>query len=710
VRVKGVAAAVAVLLVVAGVIVGTGASAGATQVSLVGRLTVRHSDDFRGRATFDYRLETTDGTYGLDLADRDPALPRTNAVAVRGVRVGNTISVAPGGLSPAPAGVSQAASVGTKKVAVILFTFADDTTQPYTPAFARGVAFTDSTSVANYYTDVSYGQLTLAGDVFGWYSIPDTSSTCDVDQWAADADRAARAAGVNLAGYDYRTYGFPWANACGWTGLADMPGAQAWLNGWQGMTLGAMAHELGHNLGTNHANSYTCTQGGARVALSTPSNCTSTEYGDPFSVMGGSSKRDQTSFGRASLGWLPPAAALDVTTGGTYTLRPIEPTGQAGVEALRIKRDATTYLLLELRATQGVFDNFDSSDPVVNGVTVRLVPSYSTITQSQLVDATPATATFADAPLAPGRSVTDPVSGATISVVSVTPGLGAAVQLTLGGAQPPPPPPSDGTPPSTPTSPSATEVDVHSISLAWAASSDNVGVTGYRVYRGGTLLVTTTKPGYLDTGLEPNTSYSYSVSAYDAAGNVSGNSATATAKTTDSTPPGVPSGLSAGEVDVRHIALSWGQSTDDAGVTGYKLYRNRVYLKTVTATSYTDGGLTPNSTYAYTVTARDAAGNESAHSNTARATTADTTPPSAPTLTGKVSKGTDASLSWSASTDNVKITAYRVSRNGILLATLSPGARSYRDRAVPSGNHAYSVTAVDAAGNGATSNIVTLSF
>ena len=257
--------------------------------------------------------------------------------------------------------------------------------------------------------------------MLGWYSIPDTTSTCNVDQWAADADKAAQAAGVNLAGYDYKTYGFPWANACGWTGLADMPGPQAWLNGWQGMTLGSMAHELGHNLGTHHANSYTCTQGGARVALSTTSNCTSTEYGDPFSVMGGSSKRGQTSFGRASLGWLPSAATLDVTASGTYTLAPIEPSGQAGVEALRIRRDASTYLLLELRAAQGVFDNFDSSDPVVNGVTVRLVPGYSTITQSQLVDTTPATTTFTDAPLAAGQSATDPVSGATISVVSLTP-------------------------------------------------------------------------------------------------------------------------------------------------------------------------------------------------------------------------------------------------------------------------------------------------
>ena len=288
------------------------------------------------------------------------------------------------------------------------------------------------------------------------------------------------------------------------------------------------------------------------------------------------------------------------------------------------------------------------------------------------------------------------------------------MQVTLGGGSPPPPPPPppppDTTPPSAPTSLTATEVDVHSIALSWAASSDDVGVAGYRVYHGGSLLTSTTSPRYVDTGLKPNTSYSYYLRAYDAAGNVSANSATATAKTTDTTAPGAPSGLSAGEVDVHHVALSWGLSTDDAGVTGYKLYRDDKYLKTVTTTSYTDGGLAPNTTYSYTVTARDAAGNASVPSNTASATTADTTPPSAPSLTGKISKGTDASLSWTASNDNVKVTAYRVYRNGILLATISSGTRSYTDKAVPSGSHAYSVDAVDAAGNAATSNTVTLAF
>jgi hypothetical protein len=59
------------------------------------------------------------------------------------------------------------------------------------------------------------------------------------------------------------------------------------------------------------------------------------------------------------------------------------------------------------------------------------------------------------------------------------------------------------------------------INLNWSAITDNVGVTGYRVYRDGSELTTTTQTSYSDTGLTASTEYTYTVSAYDAAGNVS---------------------------------------------------------------------------------------------------------------------------------------------------------------------------------------------
>ena len=94
----------------------------------------------------------------------------------------------------------------------------------------------------------------------------------------------------------------------------------------------------------------------------------------------------------------------------------------------------------------------------------------------------------------------------------------------------------DTTPPSTPTGLTATAISSSQINLSGTASTDNVGVTGYQIYRGGTLLTTVTGTSYSNTGLTPNTAYSYYVRATDASGNVSANSNTASATTLAGTP------------------------------------------------------------------------------------------------------------------------------------------------------------------------------
>ena len=82
-------------------------------------------------------------------------------------------------------------------------------------------------------------------------------------------------------------------------------------------------------------------------------------------------------------------------------------------------------------------------------------------------------------------------------------------------------PDQDTEAPSVPTALLATDVAMRSVGLAWQASTDNRGVAGYRVYRNSALVGFSTVLTYSDTGLEPSTSYSYQVAAYDAAGNES---------------------------------------------------------------------------------------------------------------------------------------------------------------------------------------------
>ncbi len=85
--------------------------------------------------------------------------------------------------------------------------------------------------------------------------------------------------------------------------------------------------------------------------------------------------------------------------------------------------------------------------------------------------------------------------------------------------------------------------------------------------------------------------------------------------TTDTTPPSSPENLTANPVSSSQVNLSWDPSTDNIGVAGYKIYRNGTQIAATKNTTFSDTGLLPNTTYNYTVSAYDAAGNESPKSN-----------------------------------------------------------------------------------------------
>ncbi|HVY72472.1 MAG TPA: fibronectin type III domain-containing protein [Candidatus Paceibacterota bacterium] len=189
--------------------------------------------------------------------------------------------------------------------------------------------------------------------------------------------------------------------------------------------------------------------------------------------------------------------------------------------------------------------------------------------------------------------------------------------------------PADTAAPSVPTGLSATANSATQITLSWSASTDNVGVTGYNVYRGGTKVGTSQGTSFTDTGLSAATTYSYTVDAYDAAGNVSAKSGTASAKTqaaSDTSTPSTPTNVSATANSSTQITLSWRASSDNIGVAGYNVYRGGTKVAISQSTSYVDAGLTASTQYTYAVSAFDAAGNTSALSSTVSATTLSNTP------------------------------------------------------------------------------------
>lgn len=174
----------------------------------------------------------------------------------------------------------------------------------------------------------------------------------------------------------------------------------------------------------------------------------------------------------------------------------------------------------------------------------------------------------------------------------------------------------DTTPPSVPANLSSDMQTASSIRLLWNPSTDNVGVSGYRLYRGTILAGSPNGTSYTDTGLSPETSYSYTVRAIDAAGNLSAASAVLSVSTlsggpTDNEAPSVPTGLQSSNVTHNSATLSWNASTDNTAVTNYRIYRNATQVGTSSSTSFSDTNLTPETTYTYTVSALDAASNAS---------------------------------------------------------------------------------------------------
>lgn len=184
---------------------------------------------------------------------------------------------------------------------------------------------------------------------------------------------------------------------------------------------------------------------------------------------------------------------------------------------------------------------------------------------------------------------------------------------------------TDTTPPTAPLNLIASGTTQTTTNLTWTASTDNVAVTGYDVFRGTTLLATVTTTNYTVSGLLPATTYSFTVRARDAANNVSPVSNTATVTTlsppADTTAPTQPLNLTASGTTQTSTVLSWTASTDNVGVSGYDVLQGNTVIATVTGTSYTVTGLTAATTYTFTVRAKDAAGNLSPASNTASVTT-----------------------------------------------------------------------------------------
>ena len=268
--------------------------------------------------------------------------------------------------------------------------------------------------------------------------------------------------------------------------------------------------------------------------------------------------------------------------------------------------------------------------------------------------------------------------------------------------------------PTAPTDVKATEVTQTTAKVTWSEATDNVGVVGYNVYLNETkvndALVTGTE--YALTELTEATEYTVRVTAVDAADNESERSIVdtfTTLTTVDTEAPGVPTNVSATDVTQTGAKVTWSASADNVGVVGYNVYvgEGKVNDTPVTATEYALTGLTANTEYTVSVSAVDAAGNESAKSKAAIFTTLeaeeekDTEVPGVPTNVSAADvTQTGAKVTWSEATDNVGVAGYNVYVNEAKVnEELVAGTEFALTGLTEVTEYTVRVSAVDAAGN-----------
>jgi hypothetical protein len=488
--------------------------AGTQRITVTGvfeRLVVdtRTSEDVR------YAVRGARRTWWLERMD-EPAPEPGSVVEVTGVAIAvhtlrvETLRVAD--RSGATSSTSVVAPSSTRVLVLPLYWSAAQA--PATPTRAKLQRAVIGASRA-WFPEVSHGRYTVSGTVTPWLKISPQGYECGdyIYDLADEGLAAARRAGYHPSRFGRFIFYIPCSDT---GGLAQSPGNYVWLYGKPLKYV--VMHEQGHNLGLNHASGRACNayRPPDRVIPVTWSpSCTDEEYGSWIDTMGHWTAGQYSAYYKHRLGWLQRFAT--VRSSQTVTLAPYETTGP-GLKAVRVLAGGETFWL-EYRTRPGAGRPVP---PGTNGVYFNVEEYEST----KLLDAAPGSAIapwydeFQDAHLPVGSSWTGP-RNIRFTVTSQTPSQATVAIRYASGAPKPPDAPA----------PVRAEPLAYAARIIWTRPADNGDVIRrYTITRstdGATRTVTT--PGgltneYTWNNLDPQTSYTFSVTA----DNVAGTSAAAT--------------------------------------------------------------------------------------------------------------------------------------------------------------------------------------
>jgi Gametolysin peptidase M11/NPCBM-associated, NEW3 domain of alpha-galactosidase len=591
-----------------------------TPMTVQGALTAVYADDFEHQHAelLQYiRDEQTGRVFRVHFDAEVPTTLRSrSAVTLSGHAEGSELYVLAAsidaGMSTLRAANTASTSAlvsGDQRTLVMIADFRDVAVSCSADAIAQRM-FTEPTgySVAGLYRASSDGRVSFSGAVVGPLTLTSSSTdTCDPGGWASQARAAATASGVDVSAYTRRVYVMP-PNSCEAAGYAYVGGmpSDAWI--FSCGVRGVYAHEIGHNLGMDHA--------------STPTN----EFGDETDPMTFSDNwlRGVNAPHKHQLGWLGETGARLVTANGVYDVAALamDPNATSLPKALLIaKNDTGDRYYISFRDDSNVFER--SIHTAYQGrVSIHRYKG----------DGSP-TRTFLMAGLSDGERFDDPVNGITITAVGHT-SSSATVRI-------------DFLTPCVIASPTLATTPAQQSGAAGTGAQYIVSLTNYdsatcpatsftlsaAVPSGWTGALSTSSvtiaPGAsAQTTLTINVpssaapgSYSSPIAAADVTGRHAAASGTAsyTVEFVDTVPPTAPERLATRQRQ-SEIQLSWNASTDNVGVTGYRVLRDGVAVGTTSTNSWSDSNVTTGTTYTYVVVASDRAGNQSSPSNSVSVT------------------------------------------------------------------------------------------
>jgi hypothetical protein len=234
--------------------------------------------------------------------------------------------------------------------------------------------------------------------------------------------------------------------SCGWSGFAMVGGRDSWNNA--SLDLRTVTHEVGHNLGLQHARMLAC------AGTTVGGTCSSSEYGHMIDMMGRGTGHFHP-YQKERLGWVGSGTAAPITTvesSGTYVIAPYA-VNNGGNKALRILRSTDSngrrsWYYLEFRRPIG-FDAFMTqytNSNLAQGPIFTL-NNESDSRENYQLDMNPSTTSFGDSALAAGQSYTDLVAGVAITTLSAD-STGTVVSVNFSGSPTPSPTPSPSPSPS----------------------------------------------------------------------------------------------------------------------------------------------------------------------------------------------------------------------------------------------------------------------